>query len=345
MRKFLACATALVAVSAWAAGGKDESNKGDRSAGSVSAGPSGSGSDTVAGTADATDTQTKNRDRLLDSVDSKRWEALVGYELHRMFIQTDLGGDAPNKLFNYYYAAFRFDVTKHDRLRVRLGVYERFIADPGETGLRTDDLSFSYTRIIDSLPWGLNVTPTVGLTAPISFYSQKAGLAITAPSLSLDISKQFFGLVTFALRPFGVAYIQKYNANVGGDPNPIARIGISADVYADMPFLPALSLGFDAYTGYSWYYMPTGVLPAPNFYGTTEDATYPTQPVQQSYGGEVYVRYAIPEIVGIKADVTIAVADGDPTLGYSSRLHDGQAYFYGFYRHTAEMYGNLTVRY
>jgi hypothetical protein len=338
MVRVLLLTAAVCASTAWAAGGKDESNKGDRAA--ATAGGSNAGASAGTAVADTAEPGITSRDRLVENQAPKRWEALVGYELHRMFIQTDLGGDAPSKLFNYYYASFRFDITPKDRLKVRLGVYERFIADQGETGLRTDDLSFSYTRL-QELPADISLAVSFGVTAPISFYSQKAG-TITAPSLSVDLSRKFLGMVTLAVRPFGVYYWQTYNATVGGAPNPIGRVGLGADVYVDMPFLPSLTVGFDAYTGYSWYYEPTGKTSN----GTVIDPVYGTQqPIQQSYGGEFYARYAIPDFLGIKSDITVAVADGDPTLGYASRIHDGQAYFYGFYRHTAEMYANLTVRY
>jgi hypothetical protein len=341
--RFLVCIAALAAATAWAAGGKEETNKGDRAAAGGTGSTSSAGNSPIANTADVAEPSITSRDRLVDQKAPKRWEALVGYEVHRMWIQTDLGGDAPNKLFNYFYASFRFDITSHDRLRLRFGVYERFVADPNETGWRTDDLSLSYTRI-QELPWKINLAASLGVTAPVSFYSQLSGM-ITAPSVSLDISRQFFGLATIAVRPFGVYYVQRYTSEVGGAPNPIGRVGVGADLFVDMPFLPSLTLGVDAYTGYSWYYAPGPNLPAGSPFGTTADATYTSQPMQQSYGGEIYVRYAVPELLGIKSDVTVALADGDPTLGYSSRLHDGQSYFYVFYRHTAEMYANLTVRY
>jgi hypothetical protein len=338
MVRVLLLTAAVCASTAWAAGGKDESNKGDRAA--AGGGETNAGASAGTAVADVAEPGITSRDRLVENQQTKRWEALVGYEVHRMWVQTDLGGDAPNKLFNYWYASFRYDITPKDRLKLRFGVYERFIADPGETGLRTDDLGLSYTRIQD-LPWDLNLAVSLGVTAPISFYSQLSGM-ITAPSLSIDLSRKFIGFLTVALRPFGVVYWQRYTSAVGGAPNPIGRVGISADVYVEMPFLPALTFGVDAYTGYSWYYPPNGTTP----YGVATDPTYQgAQPVQQSYGGEVYVRYAVPDIVGIKSDITVAVADGDPTLGYSSRLHDGQSYFYVFYRHTAEIYANLTVRY
>src|SRR5438477_209938 len=111
-----------------------------------------------------------------------------------------------------------------------------------------------------------------------------------------------------------------------------------------MPFLRELGVGLDAYTGYSWYYSPHGTL-ASDYYGTVSDATYPSQPVQQSYGGELYVRYAVKPIYGVKVDVMFVFVDGDLILGYSLCLYDGQSYFYVFYWYIVELYLNLIVCY
>ena len=42
----------------------------------------------------------------------------------------------------------------------------------------------------------------------------------------------------------------------------------------------------------------------------------------------------------------LAFANGDPTLGFNSVLHDGVAHYYSVYwRHTSEFYGALSARY
>jgi hypothetical protein len=265
-----------------------------------------------------------------------------------MWIQTDLEGAAANKLVNYWFGSFRFNVTAKDALRLRFGIMERFLADPGETGVRTDDIGLAYSHVEENLVGGINLAAGLGLTAPVSFYSQLAG-TITVPSVSLDVSRKF-GFLTLAVRGFGAVPWQRYDVAKGGAPNLKARLGVAGDIYAEMPFLPALTIGLDAYTGWAWFYMPHGMLPGGyglaqgGWPGTTQDPTYMTQPFQQAYGGEVYVRYAIPDIFGIKSDITVALADGDPSLS-NARLHDGQSYFYLYYRLSAEMYANLTVRY
>ena len=69
------------------------------------------------------------------------------------------------------------------------------------------------------------------------------------------------------------------------------------------------------------------------------------QPVSQSYAGEIFVRYVLPSLAGVKSDFSVALADGDPALSYNSVLHDGVSQFYLFFRQTAEVYGTFSVRY
>ena len=70
----------------------------------------------------------------------------VGAEYHRLFIQNDLEGAAANKNLMVYSAYVEVDPTPNDRIKLRSFLYERFLADPGETGLRTDDLILQYTH-------------------------------------------------------------------------------------------------------------------------------------------------------------------------------------------------------
>jgi hypothetical protein len=53
----------------------------------------------------------------------------------------------------------------------------------------------------------------------------------------------------------------------------------------------------------------------------------------------------MPTLMGFKPDVTLAYAMGDPTVGYSSVLHDGVGHVYLGYRQNSEVYLSLAVRY
>jgi hypothetical protein len=79
--------------------------------------------------------------------------------------------------------------------------------------------------------------------------------------------------------------------------------------------------------------------------GAVMDVTYNHQPVQQLYGFEVFLRYSPPVFYGIHTDITVALAEGDPTLGYVSRNIDGIAHFFGNYYQNFELYGALSLRY
>jgi hypothetical protein len=81
-------------------------------------------------------------------------------------------------------------------------------------------------------------------------------------------------------------------------------------------------------------------------YGATPDPQFGTsQPVQQSYGGDVFVRYVLPDLSGFRSDIALTLANGDPTLGYPSVLNDGIQHPYLLYYDTAEVYLALEGEY
>jgi hypothetical protein len=347
MKRLVITATVLLAFAAWGAGGKEESVKGDKSP-SIGATPSAD----IPTTKDTSKEQTavgvvKKKD---ETVEEKAWALSVGSEFHQMAI-TNPNGEGASVHLLYWFASFRWAFTKHDKVSVRFGMYERFLADEGETGVRTDDLGFSYSHEFGELVWGLNLAGSFSLNAPISFYSQKMGL-ITAPGVSLELSRKF-GPISTSLRAFGGYFIQRYDSMQGGAPNPRGRLGFAADVSLDVPKVEGLSIGVDAYTSYVWFYTPqltSNVTANAGMYeggypGISGDPTYAVQPMLQSYGGEAYIRYSLPEFYKIHADVSLAVADGDPTVGSNSVLKDGVGYFYLFNPHTFGFYGTLSARY
>jgi hypothetical protein len=270
----------------------------------------------------------------------KKWEVGGTWETHRLIRQEDLN-NASSKLFNVLGVYARYDITANDRIGIRDYFYERFMADQGETGLRTDDVTATYTRT-QPLPKDFTFAGTFAISAPTSFSSQKMGL-ITAPALILQIDKKIGKYIGVSARTLGTAYITKYTAAEGGNANPKFRLGGTLEAEVAMPFHEALSFGADVTTGYYWYYNVQSSTPAGT--GAVGDATYPNQPIQQTYGGEIFARYTLPQVIGIKSDITLAFAQGDPSLGYTSVLHDGVGHTYGFYRQSSEVYAALTLRY
>jgi hypothetical protein len=270
---------------------------------------------------------------------AKRWEVGASYELHALIRQNDLNGAGSNKLLNFFYLYAQVDVTPRNRLSLRGGLYERFIADGGETGVRMSDLVASYSRLIP-LPWKLSARASGSLTFPTSFSSQKAGM-ITAPTITLQLDRQFGGFSVDA-RVFASYFFYTNTTPSGGaNPNVEGTLGGLLEVEYAFWFLKSLAIGVDAFDEYVWYYDVQNGASANSQFAPA----VPTQPVQQVYGYEVFLRYTPPTLKGIKSDLTLAYAQGDPTLGYTSVLHDGVAHVYPFWRQTSEIYGVLGVRY
>jgi hypothetical protein len=270
---------------------------------------------------------------------TKPWEIGVEWETHRLFVQTDLQGQAADKVANFFGAYAQFDFDEYDRLGLRWGFSQRFLADEGETGLRGDDLALFYTRFVP-LPERFLLRITGQVTAPTSFYSQKAGL-ITAPRLSVALDRRFGDFVLSA-RVTGDLFVSKYDSNIGGDPNPTWRLAEYLAAEYRMPFLPELAVGVDVSFETVWYHD----IMAPTGSSIEGDAVFVHQPTQQIYGGEVFVRYLLPDLAGIRSDITGAFAQGDPSLGFNSYLHDGVGHVYPFFfREATEVYVAFSARY
>lgn len=281
--------------------------------------------------------------------DRKVWQVGGIFETHRLVMQDDLGGAARNKALNYLYLYAGWDPTERDKIQLRGGIYQRFLADQGETGIRADDLVLAYTRNIP-LPWKLDMRVTGSLLAPISFEAQTQMSLITVPRLTVTLERSF-GDLTVGLRGSAAYYIVKYRQESGGGANPRASALIGASAEYSMPFHKPLSVGLNIQTGYYWLYDRKSMdNPTLAQFGSapvrpSEDPFITTPPLNQSYGGEVFVKYVLPELVGAKSDLTLALAQGDSTLGYPSTIHDGRSHVYWMFRRSAQVYLALGVRY
>jgi len=281
----------------------------------------------------------------------KPWEVGLAFTTHRLVVQTDLAGGDPvngspsagagtDKMVNDYEAYVRYDITKRDRVSVRMYMYERFLADPGENGVRLDDMVFTYTHSFP-LPRKFNLDVGLLLTAPTSYDSYLAG-TVTTPRVTVAVDRRF-GALSLDARTYAQYDIQteeSYGDGAGGAPTSLFHIGIVADAELHMPFYEPLSVGLGVATGYTWYHQISGTQPA-----VSDPQFGNTQPIQQSYGGEAYLRYLMPSLLGIKPDVTFAYAMGDSTIGYSNILHDGVGHLYLGYRENSELYLRLAVAY
>jgi hypothetical protein len=288
--------------------------------------------------------QNANADTAARRVEKEKpWEVGATFETHRLIRQDDLEGVGANKVFNDFGVYATYKLTDNDRLGLREYFYERFLADEGETGFRSDDVTATYTRT-QKLPKNFSFAATVAINAPTSFTSQEMGL-ITAPGLVLQLDKKIGRYIGLSARASTGFFIVKYREMEGGQPNPEFRLGFSLEAEVIMPFHEALSLGIDATTSYLWFYNVASGDPSVVANGVVNDATFPNQPISQSYGGEIFARYNMPNLAGVKSDLTLSLAQGDPSLGYASVLHDGVGYTYLFFRQTSEVYASFTVRY
>jgi len=303
------------------------------------------GTDPAATPMTAQDMPSAGAPRTDETAKRKIWHVGANVETHHLIRQSDLQGYASNKHVNYYSAYAQIDPTKWDYIRLSAGVYQRFLVDPGETGFRSSDIGLTYKRTV-SLPWQLDVYGAARISAPTSFASEKESL-ITAPSARLGVTRKF-GTLTTSIEGYGVYYVTRYHEMQGGAANPKWYAGFGPEIEYGMPFHKPLSVGASAMLNWSdsqEVEQSANVDPNASRTGVVGDRTFVTQPVQQSYGGEVYVRYTFPQIVGIDGDFTVAYAQGDSTLGSSSWMHDGVGHFYLFWRESSQVYAALTARY
>jgi hypothetical protein len=345
-------ATVLVAATASAAPSKgDTGGKGGNGPdSSLKSGAEGSASEPSA--VDITEVQYRNKStQNPDEVMQKRqvekpWEVSASYELHRLIRQEDVSG-AP-KLFQLIGISGRYSLTENDIVSIFGGASEGFIADPQESGVRANDISLQYAHTF-ALPQKFRLRASVGATVPISYYSQLAS-NITTPSLSVGLSRKFGDLSVSAMIR-GAYYIDRYrtaaalgssSSDPGGATNSRAVASALLSAEYMMPFHRPLSVGVAVSDAYYWYYSP-GTPPAGTpSYGVVSDQYFgETQPMQQSYGGELFARYVMPDLAGIKSDFTVAIGNSSPNFV----LHDGIVHPYLLYRDTAEVYFALGGRY
>jgi hypothetical protein len=314
------------------------------------------------------------RDKATDTTTfaDKSWEIGASAEYHHTGLD---GGSIDNgQLRNLmvYGLTARWDASPYDRLSVGWGIYETFLIDNGDSAARADDITFRYTRRIP-LPAQTTLRLSASFTAPVSYGSQLAGL-YTAPKLSIQADKRFGKFFSLDARVTGGVFIVKsasggsaYNGsggsgfttagfgNNGGGANPDPKGTMSLGLTADlaMPFHDPLSIGLSLYDAYTWFYdvsngggCPAGTPSTVCMYGTVMQST--SQPVQQTWAGEVYIRYALPNLGGFKSDIAFAFApNGDPATGFASVTHGtGIPQVYPFYsRQNAEVYVSVSGRY
>jgi hypothetical protein len=355
------------------------SGKGDTGGGKGGTGPDTSTTSGASGTAEATTgidtslqpfggTSTQNPDVAgKQKVEEKAWEVGASFETHHLVYQQFNGeGTGPFKTFNVLFAVGKYAFTSYDTVLISGGGYQYFLADSGESGFRAADITLAYTRLV-LLPAKFRFRATASATIPISFDSQLAS-NITTPALTLSVSRKF-GDLALEAHISGRYYIDRYTSEsaIGTDAdgssgaaNPKFSAGAAISAEFDMPFFRPLSVGLGLLDSYAWYYnvgqcpFDAGEQSAQgNTSGnttacaTTTNTATDNQPWQQSWGGEVFVRYVMPELSGFKSEIVVAFAEGDPSLGYPDVLQDGVVHPIrgGNLINSTEVYAALSGRY
>jgi hypothetical protein len=281
-----------------------------------------------------------------DRVEQKAWTVGGGFETHHLVRQEDLEGQARYKQFNVLGLYAQYDFSQYDRVRVSGYVDEYFLADQGETGFRLDDIFLQYQRRVP-LPHQFTLRASVQTSIPTSYQSTLTS-EITSPGATLSLEKKFGRYVDVNGRGTGTLLIDKYATAYGGSPNARASVSLGGSISITMPFHEPLSLGFDGGTGYTWFYQPNNTTdqnPSVQANGTVGDPQFSSQPISQSYFGEITLDYILPTFFGVRSDLLVAYADGDPTIGSISVLHDGVGHFYGFFRDSSEVYAAINAAY
>lgn len=278
-----------------------------------------------------------SEERRVEDTNARPWALTLEIEGHHLIRQTDVDQATAN--FMYYAITGRYHITKYDRVQASIGAYQLGIKDPGETGFRASDLALSYQRLIP-LPEEFNLRLRAQLLFPTSFLSSNRSL-IMEPSIRARVTKVFGPAVVGAAVRYRYEWM-KYTTAAGGAVNPRSGLTFGADVEVAMPFWKSLSVGADLFTTYRWYYEVGNLGPdGSTSFGTVRDSQFDKQPMTQSYGGNVFVRYAFPPFEGIETDLRVAYGNGSG----DSVLHDGVARFYAFYRRSSEVFAAFTAAY
>jgi hypothetical protein len=280
------------------------------------------------------------------------WGVGVYLESHVALVQDEPNDNRnrPSKLYDYLYTRPTLYPSRYDQIYVELGAYQFFTADQGESGLRLADGVLSYTRFVpiateddiapSAVPMrGALLRVEADATAPFSLTSQLRSI-ITVPRLRVYVDKAFLDRdLLLGLNSFGEHYFVHYRSAQGGDANISNRAAFEATAEYRMPFWRPLSVRGLLSTSYLWYYGPDTAHPLP--YGNVGDATYQHQPIQQRYGAEARVAYALPTVADIRPSIWLTYSIGDNTA-----LHDGvQHLYFTFYRRASEVYATLYARY
>ena len=243
------------------------------------------------------------------------------YELHFNVISDD---HSANDWLSFYMLKGNLNITKNNQLSLRLDMEQRFVADPGESGLWFGDIRLYYSRKF-ALPIPKFPIPgkvSVYLTAPTSRQSQKRTY-ITKPTLVLALAPSLGPFTLVANGYFRYNFVKYAESDHRGTPNTMLTTGFMFQlIYAPLDwFAPSAA------------WVSTWNKP----YRTRENEV---QPWKENYYWEVALNFSIP--MPEKAptlDISLAYAQG------ANVLEDGVYRLYFGKRDQSEIYLGLNMIY
>jgi hypothetical protein len=229
-----------------------------------------------------------------------------------------------NDWLSFYMLKGNFNITKNNQLSLRLDMEQRFVADPGESGLWFGDIRLYYSRKF-ALP--IPKFPIPGkvsfyLTAPTSRQSQKRSY-ITKPTVVLALAPSLGPVTLVANGYFRYNFVKYAESDHRGTPNTMLTSGFMFQlIYAPLDwFAPSAA------------WVSTWSKP----YRTRENEI---QPWKENYYWEVALNFSIP--MPEKAptiDLSLAYAQG------ANVLEDGVYRLYFGKRDQSEIYFGLNMIY
>lgn len=289
--------------------------------GAAEAPAAGAGASTKAG--EAKDAGELDIDSIMKTQrDTSRFYKFLGvYELHFNMISDD---HSAADWLAFWMLHAKFDVSKHDQLSVRADLEQRFLADPGESGLYFGDMRFYYTRKF-SIPipdFAIPGQASIYLTAPTSRAS-RARSYITKPTLQVSLAPSWGPLSLIVTGTYQYAFAEYAESSERGTPNT----RMTFDIWGQILYQP-----FDWFAP-SFLWESTWTEPYPSREGEAQDW-------RNDYYFEFALNFSIPmpdKWPGI--DLVLAYAQG------ASLLEDGVYRAYFAKRDQSELYFGLNVTY
>jgi hypothetical protein len=256
------------------------------------------------------------------AVKKRRFFQIQGlYELHFNVISDDYSA---NDWLSFWMLRANFDITKFDQLSLRMDLEQRYVADPGESGLWFGDIRVYYNRKFTIPIPGFPIPgkASVYLTAPTSRQSQRRSY-ITKPTAVLALAPSLGPVSLVAYGYLRYNFVKYAESDHRGTPNTMLTTGFMFQViYAPLDwFAPSAA------------WVSTWSKPY-----RTREVEY--QPWKENYYWEVALNFSLPMPEKAPSiDLTLAYAQG------ANVLEEGVYRLYFAKRDQSELYLGLNMIY